>query len=155
MAKRSTKTELIQREEIAVETLCAHAGERPYRLEGILADRLGVSRRQAARYVSRAREALRRSAGERLGDLAASLPDAIREAMDAAKAVGDLRAVVRLLELVHAVSPIPVNAPVGPSRIEFRIVESDGTVRSTGRAEDDREVIGDEREQVRVHHPGV
>lgn len=149
MVTKPTKAELIQREQIAVETLCAHAGERSYAVETRLMQALNVSRRQAARYVSRAREALRRSAGERLGDLAAALPDAIRKALDAAQSAGDLRAMIRLLELVHAVSPVPVNAPIGPSRIEFRIVNPDGTVRNcTGGAEDDMEVPGDEREQV-------
>lgn len=142
VARKPTATERLEREQVAVETLCAHAGARQYTMETALMAKLGISRRSAARYLARARARVRDEAREQLRDLGNALPDALRRAIDLAGEAGDLRSLTRLLTLVGELAPLDeeIGAPRSPlGRVEFIVVDPENGVCLEGGNRSERE----------------
>lgn len=124
---RATKAEAAALVELAASIIAEHIGARPYKLHGIMAQRAGLSRRQAARYVSRAMARMAAEYDARIRQIAAALPDRYAAALARAVAADDRRTEARLLgQLCELTARAPMNEPSdGPTGFEFWIAETD------------------------------
>jgi len=128
---------LAEKLEIAADAVVNGVGKRTYAICGVVMAKIGCSRRTAYRLVTRARERLAAKSEKRLHELGSALPALWGDALRAARAEGDHKAVVRLLALAADLTgKLPPEPDRGtPTTFQFVTWDGNGPEPGTGEAD--------------------